>query len=313
MERVNHLLQRLLGNQRFKQRYEQMKRYILEHPDVQPFLRAHERQLSADAVDRSLMKLHEFIEQHGNCRQCPGLERCPNMLQGYRPNLVISSGRIEIEYDRCPKKVQYDERKRQESLIQSMFMPREILRASLSDVDLNDDGRIKAIRFAERFVSEYEPGKKMKGLYLHGSFGVGKTYLLAAIANELAKRNVPSLIVYVPELFREMKHSLQDQTMNEKLDYIKKVPVLMLDDLGAEAMSSWVRDDVLGPILQYRMFENLPTFFTSNFNMQQLSHHLTYSQRGEEEKVKAARIMERIRYLAYPIEITGPNRREQNI
>ncbi len=36
MERVNHLLQRLLGNQRFKQRYEQMKRYILEHPDVQP-------------------------------------------------------------------------------------------------------------------------------------------------------------------------------------------------------------------------------------------------------------------------------------
>ncbi len=58
------------------------------------------------------------------------------------------------------KKVQHDERKRQESLIQSMFMPREILRASLSDVDLNDDGRIKAIRFAERFVAEYEPGKK---------------------------------------------------------------------------------------------------------------------------------------------------------
>lgn len=83
MERVNHLLQRLLGNQRFKQRYEQMKRYILEHPDVQPFLRAHERQLSADAVDRSLMKLYEFIEQHGNCRQCPGLERCNNMLPGY--------------------------------------------------------------------------------------------------------------------------------------------------------------------------------------------------------------------------------------
>ncbi|BAD77006.1 MULTISPECIES: primosomal protein DnaI [Geobacillus thermoleovorans group] len=313
MERVNHLLQRLLGNQRFKQRYEQMKRYILEHPDVQPFLRAHERQLSADAVDRSLMKLYEFIEQHGNCRQCPGLERCNNMLPGYHPNLVVNGGRIDVEYDRCPKKVQHDERKRQESLIQSMFMPREILRASLSDVDLNDDGRIKAIRFAERFVAEYEPGKKMKGLYLHGSFGVGKTYLLAAIANELAKRNVSSLIVYVPELFRELKHSLQDQTMNEKLDYIKKVPVLMLDDLGAEAMSSWVRDDVFGPILQYRMFENLPTFFTSNFDMQQLAHHLTYSQRGEEEKVKAARIMERIRYLAYPIEITGPNRREQNI
>ncbi|KQB92286.1 Primosomal protein DnaI [Geobacillus sp. PA-3] len=312
MERVNHLLQRLLGNQGFKQRYEQMRTYILTHPDVQPFLRAHERQLSNDMVDRSLMKLYEFIEQSQHCRQCPGLEQCPNMLPGYRPNLVVTGGRIDTEYDRCPKKVQDDERRQQESLIQSMFVPREILHASLSDIDLSDNGRIKAIKFAEKFVTEYQPGKKMKGLYLHGSFGVGKTYLLGAIANELAKRNIPSLIVYVPELFRELKHSLQDQTMNEKLDYVKKVPVLMLDDLGAESMSSWVRDDVLGPILQYRMFENLPTFFTSNFDMQQLAHHLTYSQRGEEEKVKAARIMERIRYLAYPIELTGPNRREQN-
>ncbi|AKM20027.1 primosomal protein DnaI [Geobacillus sp. FSL K6-0789] len=310
MERVNQLLQRLFGNEGFRRRYEQMRRYILTHPDVQPFLQAHEQQLSRDAVDRSLMKLYEFIEQHGHCRQCPGLEQCPNMLPGYHPNLVVAGGRIDVEYDRCPKKVQDDERRRQEALIQSMFVPREILQASLSDVDLSDDGRIKAIQFAEKFVTEYEPGKKMKGLYLYGSFGVGKTYLLGAIANELAKRNIPSLIVYVPELFRELKHSLQDQTMNEKLDYVKKVPVLMLDDLGAEAMSSWVRDDVLGPILQYRMFENLPTFFTSNFDMKQLAHHLTYSQRGEEEKVKAARIMERIRSLAHPVEITGPNRRE---
>lgn len=83
----------------------------------------------------------------------------------------------------------------------------------------------------------------------------------------------------------------------------------MLDDLGAESMSSWTRDEVLGPILQYRMQENLPTFFTSNFDFQELEHHLTYSQRGEEEKMKARRIMERIKYLADSVPIDGPNRR----
>jgi primosomal protein DnaI len=37
---------------------------------------------------------------------------------------------------------------------------------------------------------------------------------------------------------------------------------------------------------------------------------LTYTQRGEEEKLKAARIMERIKYLAKPVLIDGRNRRE---
>ncbi len=117
------------------------------------------------------------------------------------------------------------------------------------------------------------------------------------------------MIVYVPELFRELKSSIGDSTLNEKLEAIKKEPVLMLDDIGAESMSSWVRDEILGPILQFRMLDNLPTFFTSNYDFQGLEHHLTYSQRGEEEKLKARRVMERIKYLAEPVSVTGRNRR----
>ncbi len=309
MEPMNQILSRLLHRKDFQQRYEQLKKEILSHKEVREFLRKHENEVTKEMIDRSLMKLYEFVEQSKNCGQCLSLQQCKNLLQGYHPRLVLQGNAIDVQYDRCPAKVKYDERKRQEALIQSIFVPREILQASLSDIDLTDEGRMKAIELAEQFVSRYEPGKKMKGLYLYGSFGVGKTYILGAIANALAKKNIPSLIVYVPEFFRELKSSLQDQTINEKLEYVKKVPILMLDDIGAESMSSWVRDDLLGPILQYRMLENLPTFFTSNFDLQQLAHHLTYSQRGEEEQMKAARIMERIRYLAQPVEIKGRNRR----
>ena len=35
----------------------------------------------------------------------------------------------------------------------------------------------------------------------------------------------------------------------------------MIDDIGAESMTSWIRDDVLSVILQYRMQEQLVTFF----------------------------------------------------
>jgi primosomal protein DnaI len=75
-------------------------------------------------------------------------------------------------------------------------------------------------------------------------------------------------------------------------------------------MSSWVRDDILGVILQYRMQEQLPTFFSSNFNMLQLENeHLRVTQRGEDEPLKAKRIMERVRFLAKEINMIGKNRR----
>ena len=85
------------------------------------------------------------------------------------------------------------------------------------------------------------------------------------------------MLVYFPEFLREIKSSIQDNSIGEKIDAVKRVQVLMLDDIGAEAMSSFVRDDACA-ILQFRMLENLPTFFTSNFDFKQLEHHLTYTR-----------------------------------
>ena len=133
--------------------------------------------------------------------------------------------------------------------------------------------------------------------------------MLGAIANELATLKVRSVVVFVPEFLREMKNSIQDQSLNEKIDYVKKAPVLMLDDIGAETLSSWTRDEILGTILHYRMSEELPTFITSNFDYAGLEHHLAQSSRGDVEVVKAARIMERIKALTIPVQMDGVNRR----
>ncbi|BBP91450.1 hypothetical protein BsIDN1_50680 [Bacillus safensis] len=88
----------------------------------------------------------------------------------------------------------------------------------------------------------------------------------------------------MPEFVRELKNSLADHTLEEKLNMVKSTPILMLDDIGAESMTSWVRDELLGTILQYRMAEQLPTFFSSNFSPNELKHHFTYSQRGKKRR-----------------------------
>lgn len=308
LQNINETLKKLASKENFQSRYEVMKQSVLNDPDIMEFIKKNSEVITQEMIDNSMTKLHEFAGQSKNCNNCDGLSGCKNMIQGYEPELVIKGRYIDIIYDRCPKKIMYEEQQKYARLINSIYVPKEILKASFANIDV-DQGRYDAIENAKDFVRNYIPGKKQKGLFLHGPFGTGKSYLLGAIANQLAENQVSSLIVYVPEFFREMKNAIGDHSVNDKLESIKKADVLMLDDIGAETMSSWARDEILGTILQFRMLENLPTFFTSNFDLKGLEHHLTHSQRGEEEQLKAARIMERIKYLADPVKVEGKNRR----
>ena len=132
--------------------------------------------------------------------------------------------------------------------------------------------------------------------------------MIASLFNEMAKKNIKSVLVYYPEFLRSLKSSF-NTTYNEQYDYIRKVPLLLLDDIGAENSSSWSRDEVLGPLLQYRMENNLPTFFTSNLTIDELEKSLSISSSGV-DKVKARRIIERIKQLSITQALISKNRRD---
>jgi len=57
------------------------------------------------------------------------------------------------------------------------------------------------------------------------------------------------------------------------------------------------------------MQESLPTFFTSNFTLEELESHLSVSRDGV-EIVKAKRIMERIYQLCVDVELNSKNLRK---
>ena len=92
------------------------------------------------------------------------------------------------------------------------------------------------------------------------------------------------------------------------MDELKKCDLLLIDDIGAESVTSWSRDEILSTILQYRMDEKLPTFFTSNLTIDELEAHLSETKESI-DKVKARRIIERIKQLTDDIEIISVNRR----
>lgn len=307
MKKINEALENIKSSPGFNEQYEQMKREVLADKTIQTFVSEH--QLGEKEIGRALGKLYEYQSQSHKCEKCPSLDSCINVMAGFEPDLVMRYKAIELDYKRCPRKVRDDEMKHLQRHVKSLYMPGDVLKATFSQVELDNRSRLSAVSRAKDFVDGYKPGEMAKGLYIHGKFGVGKSFLFGAIANELAEKHVASMIVYFPEFVREMKQSLNDQSTGEKVEAVKSAPVLMIDDIGAETMSSWIRDDILGTILQHRMLEGLPVLFTSNFNYTELEHHLTHSQRGESEALKAARIMERIKYLTVPVEMTGTNRR----
>ncbi|MFC2948619.1 primosomal protein DnaI [Virgibacillus sediminis] len=295
-------------NKNFQENYIKIKEEVVNDPEIKEFLSLHP-QLTQREIDRNLIKLYEYKTQSKQCSSCSSFEQCQNMLQGYSPILQIENGEIRLSYEKCHSRLLHEKEQQQQKLIQSLYMPKEILQARIEDIDHSDRQRNQAVLELLNFLGKADGSLPQKGLYFHGPFGVGKTYFLGAIANKLREYNISSMIIYMPEFVREIKGSFKDDSINEKIDYFKKADVLMLDDIGAEMQSAWFRDEILGSILQYRMMERLPMFFTSNYSLAQLEGQLASTRSGV-ETVKAGRIIERIKQVSTPVNIEGDNRRE---
>ena len=89
---------------------------------------------------------------------------------------------------------------------------------------------------------------------------------------------------------------------------LKKADILIIDDIGREANTPYIRDEILGPILQYRCDNNLPMFMTSNREFDLLEKHLSETA-SSVDSVKAKAIMARIKYLMDEYELVDKDYR----
>ncbi len=269
---------------------------------------------SLNLPDTYLMKytssLEESAKELEHCKKCKNLLECKNSYQGHVFYPELLSNNLVFDYIPCKYQKEFNEQNKYKNNIYLLEVPKEIKEASMKDIDSKNKARFEIIKWLINFLENYQPRSGMKGLYLNGSFGCGKTYLISAALNELAKKEHKIAIIYYPEFLRSLKESFSDpETYNEKFKLIKNVELLLIDDIGAETMTEWSRDEVLGTILQYRMQEGLTTFFTSNLTIKDLEEHFSISTKGV-EKVKAKRIIERIKQLTTEMTLVSENRRK---
>lgn len=257
--------------------------------------------LPEETLMKNTTSIMEAAKEFENCSNCEGLCCCKNFIAGNMMKAEKNENGVVFSYVRC----KYSEKEKYKDNVTNFDLPKNIKNASMKNVYKDDKPRVELIKKMKEFKDLYLKGENPKGLYIYGNFGSGKSYLTAALFNDLAEKGVKSVIVHVPELIRSIKDSF-DKDYSDVFEEVLETPLLLLDDIGAEYLTSWSRDEVLEPILQYRMDQGLPTFFTSNYSINDIETHFTING----DKMKAKRIIERIKQVADEIELVGKNRRE---
>lgn len=146
-------------------------------------------------------------------------------------------------------------------------------------------------------VSDYLPLKS--GLYIHGKVGTGKTVLACNVAREVIIEegaviefiSFPKFIITLQTCYRR-----EEEDPRELLDWAADARVLIIDDMGAEKITPFVRQAIYYIINEREQWQRR-TIITSNFTLAELDDYID------------SRVSSRIAGMCKLIELKGRDRR----
>jgi DNA replication protein DnaC len=174
----------------------------------------------------------------------------------------------------------------------------------LALVALSDDQR-QAAQLCQEYTTQGQLESKL-GLFLWGNPGTGKSGLAASVCQAAWQRGVAVLYRAVPDLldyFRAAFNPDHDSSYDETFNRVKSVDLLILDDLGTEQVTPWVREKLL-QLIDYRYRNNLRLIITSNLSVAELAQR--YSKQDD---MTGLRIADRIMEMCVLINVNGNNLR----
>jgi DNA replication protein DnaC len=112
--------------------------------------------------------------------------------------------------------------------------------------------------------------------------GTGKTTLACSLANKYARLTIDKFkmepvmyFIKTAKFLEDMRKQFNDPdpSFGTTLKLVENIPLLIIDDIGAEKTSEWVRERLLN-IIDERYSNNRSTIYTSNCSLEQISESL---------------------------------------
>lgn len=243
----------------------QMVDELLASPTIVSFLK--ENNLDENFVTAHVVELMQMEEENRPCLNCPGYTKCQKKPKGFTTTLEEVEGNYEVTYKKCQAYIEV------EPLVGNydyFDVPTEDwYYNSLENIALNTPRR--KIATAAINLLQNPTGK---GIYAFGSGGVGKSYILTALVNDLIRvHHVKASIVNVRSFLDDCKQSFDKNTssyyLTDRINALQSIPVLLLDDIGSERNSKW-SSNVLYDIIDMRSKKKMLTLYTSRYDLDEL-------------------------------------------
>lgn len=157
--------------------------------------------------------------------------------------------------------------------------------------------------FKENVVDNVEAGAN---LYIWGkNTGCGKTSWACKIMGHYFRKiafssglEYEGLYIYLPVFLNDIRSNFDNKSpeFEEELEMVNRCKLLIIDDIGSEKLTEWVRERIVS-IIHTRVSNGLSTIYTSNLSPEELKEEM-----GD-------RISSRILGCSHVVEITGADRR----
>lgn len=285
---------------------EKLLKEALKDDGVKSLVEAND--ISKEILEMNVLTLGSYVLNKAKCNGCKGTSECKQNITGLMPSIDFNGTSLfTVDYKPCEYQKVLDE-------LQALNKNLITLCCNLDFIDSkqlkNNDARKEIYSLLGNISEDFLNGKAVKGLYINGPYGCGKSYIMSCFAKKLAECGKKVVFAYYPDLVREIKSSIGEGTLEDIVDLLKEVDVLVLDDFGGELSTPFIRDEVLGAILQERMDYKRLTFMTSNLDEATLHAHLAETKDGI-DNLKASRIEERILALMNIVSLKDKNYRHK--
>ena len=140
------------------------------------------------------------------------------------------------------------------------------------------EAMIEMLNIAHNFCKKFP--HEQTSYYIQGDVGVGKTYYVSCIVNELINKDIDIIYISAPNLlnylYDDIKH--QNDLASSHKEEFKNIELLVIDDLGTENSNNFSASS-LSEIIDYRIINNKCTLITSNYSPSTMMQNHVYPER----------------------------------